>query len=219
MPSTFKKPAHVPMWRGAKVAYVFIAMCLFPVAIGGYWAYGNQVRLYFLPSQDLKTIYTSLLKHNFLNAADAFGRNAQCTIRIPQPWYSQRTSRTYISSSGVQLLEQLPDILNACIRQFWGRLHQPNQQALLYLGPLRFQSVLRICLPTHRCGASILVEPCRSVRRDDSSGHVRVPMFHVGPHQEANQVQLQLVFQLDSGLVGDCLQLGLLHWRHLEHGG
>ncbi|KAL0325654.1 UNVERIFIED_CONTAM: Lysine histidine transporter-like 8 [Sesamum radiatum] len=41
MPSTFKKPAHVPMWRGAKVAYVFIAMCLFPVAIGGYWAYGN----------------------------------------------------------------------------------------------------------------------------------------------------------------------------------
>ncbi|KAL8058894.1 hypothetical protein ABFX02_03G051700 [Erythranthe guttata] len=41
MPSTFKKPAHVPMWRGAKVAYVFIAMCVFPVAIGGYWAYGN----------------------------------------------------------------------------------------------------------------------------------------------------------------------------------
>jgi hypothetical protein len=31
------------MWRGAKVAYFFIAMCLFPVAIGGYWAYGNLV--------------------------------------------------------------------------------------------------------------------------------------------------------------------------------
>ncbi|KAG7024229.1 Lysine histidine transporter-like 8, partial [Cucurbita argyrosperma subsp. argyrosperma] len=41
MPSTFKHPAHVPMWRGAKVAYFFIAACLFPVAIGGYWAYGN----------------------------------------------------------------------------------------------------------------------------------------------------------------------------------
>ncbi|TYI28019.1 hypothetical protein ES332_A05G215700v1 [Gossypium tomentosum] len=41
MPSTFKNPAHVPMWRGAKVAYFFIAMCLFPVAIGGFWAYGN----------------------------------------------------------------------------------------------------------------------------------------------------------------------------------
>lgn len=33
------------MWRGAKVAYVFIAMCVFPVAIGGYWAYGNLVSL------------------------------------------------------------------------------------------------------------------------------------------------------------------------------
>ncbi|GKV29801.1 hypothetical protein SLEP1_g38696 [Rubroshorea leprosula] len=41
MPSTFKHPAHVPMWRGAKVAYAFIAMCLFPIAIGGFWAYGN----------------------------------------------------------------------------------------------------------------------------------------------------------------------------------
>lgn len=43
MPSTFKHPAHVPMWRGAKVAYLLIAMCLFPIAIGGFWAYGNLV--------------------------------------------------------------------------------------------------------------------------------------------------------------------------------
>ncbi|XP_065036987.1 lysine histidine transporter-like 8 [Musa acuminata AAA Group] len=41
MPSTFKHPAHVPMWRGAKVAYLLIAMCFFPIAIGGFWAYGN----------------------------------------------------------------------------------------------------------------------------------------------------------------------------------
>ncbi|THG19302.1 hypothetical protein TEA_028501 [Camellia sinensis var. sinensis] len=41
MPSTFKHPAHVPMWRGAKVAYFLIAMCVFPIAIGGFWAYGN----------------------------------------------------------------------------------------------------------------------------------------------------------------------------------
>ncbi|KAG6515834.1 hypothetical protein ZIOFF_026268 [Zingiber officinale] len=43
MPSIFKHPAHVPMWRGAKVAYLLIAMCLFPIAIGGFWAYGNLV--------------------------------------------------------------------------------------------------------------------------------------------------------------------------------
>ncbi|KAG6520272.1 hypothetical protein ZIOFF_017310 [Zingiber officinale] len=43
MSSIFKHPAHVPMWRGAKVAYLLIAMCLFPIAIGGFWAYGNLV--------------------------------------------------------------------------------------------------------------------------------------------------------------------------------
>lgn len=44
MPSTFKHPAHEPMWRGVKVAYLLIAMCVFPVALGGFWAYGNLVR-------------------------------------------------------------------------------------------------------------------------------------------------------------------------------
>ncbi|GLJ23863.1 hypothetical protein SUGI_0453450 [Cryptomeria japonica] len=43
MPSSLKHPAHVPMWRGAKVAYTLIAFCLFPIAIGGYWAYGNLI--------------------------------------------------------------------------------------------------------------------------------------------------------------------------------
>lgn len=53
MPSTFKHPAHVPMWRGAKVAYFFIAMCLFPVAIGGFWAYGNLVSILIAPHLSL----------------------------------------------------------------------------------------------------------------------------------------------------------------------
>jgi hypothetical protein len=31
------------MWKGVKIAYTLIAACLFPVAIGGYWAYGQLV--------------------------------------------------------------------------------------------------------------------------------------------------------------------------------
>lgn len=31
------------MWKGVKFAYVIVAFCLYPVAIGGFWAYGNQV--------------------------------------------------------------------------------------------------------------------------------------------------------------------------------
>ncbi|XP_042032188.1 lysine histidine transporter-like 8 [Salvia splendens] len=43
MPSSEKKPSSVPMWRGIQGAYIVIALCLFPIAIGRYWAYGNKV--------------------------------------------------------------------------------------------------------------------------------------------------------------------------------
>ncbi|XP_042485778.1 lysine histidine transporter-like 8 [Macadamia integrifolia] len=43
MPSTLKHSAQVPMWKGVKFAYLLIAVCLYPLAIGGYWAYGNLI--------------------------------------------------------------------------------------------------------------------------------------------------------------------------------
>ncbi|XP_059643763.1 lysine histidine transporter-like 8 [Cornus florida] len=43
MPSSEKHPSRVPMWRGVKFAYALIAMCIFPLAIGGYWAYGHMI--------------------------------------------------------------------------------------------------------------------------------------------------------------------------------
>jgi amino acid permease len=43
MPSSEKHPSRVPMWRGVKFAYLLVAMCLFPLAIGGYWVYGNKI--------------------------------------------------------------------------------------------------------------------------------------------------------------------------------
>ncbi|GMI96891.1 hypothetical protein like AT1G47670 [Hibiscus trionum] len=41
MPSSGKHPSRLPMWRGVKFAYMIVAACLFPLAIGGYWVYGN----------------------------------------------------------------------------------------------------------------------------------------------------------------------------------
>ncbi|CAI0469024.1 unnamed protein product [Linum tenue] len=43
MPSSEKHPSTVPMWKGVKFAYALIAMCIFPLAIGGYWAYGQLI--------------------------------------------------------------------------------------------------------------------------------------------------------------------------------
>ena len=47
MPSSEKNPSQMPMWKGVKSVYLLIAMCLFPLAIGGYWAYGNMVLFIF----------------------------------------------------------------------------------------------------------------------------------------------------------------------------
>ncbi|KAH6782790.1 Transmembrane amino acid transporter family protein [Perilla frutescens var. frutescens] len=43
MPSTMKNPSSVPMWKGVKFSYIIIACCLFPMAVGGYWAYGDLI--------------------------------------------------------------------------------------------------------------------------------------------------------------------------------
>jgi len=43
IPSTPEKPSKVPMWRGVVVAYIVVALCYFPVALIGYWMFGNEV--------------------------------------------------------------------------------------------------------------------------------------------------------------------------------
>ncbi|CAL5189195.1 unnamed protein product [Lathyrus oleraceus] len=43
IPSTPEKPSKVPMWKGAIGAYIINAICYFPVALIGYWAFGRDV--------------------------------------------------------------------------------------------------------------------------------------------------------------------------------
>lgn len=43
IPSTPEKPSKVPMWRGVVIAYIVVAVCYFPVALIGYWMFGNEV--------------------------------------------------------------------------------------------------------------------------------------------------------------------------------
>nr|AAB48944.1 amino acid permease 1 [Nicotiana sylvestris]AAB96830.1 amino acid permease [Nicotiana sylvestris] len=43
IPSTPEKPSKGPMWKGVLVAYIIVALCYFPVAIIGYWIFGNSV--------------------------------------------------------------------------------------------------------------------------------------------------------------------------------
>ncbi|CAK9138545.1 unnamed protein product [Ilex paraguariensis] len=43
IPSTPEKPSKGPMWRGVIVAYIVVALCYFPVALIGYYIFGNSV--------------------------------------------------------------------------------------------------------------------------------------------------------------------------------
>ena len=43
IPSSPENPSKKPMWRGAFLAYLVVAFCYFPVALIGYWCYGNSV--------------------------------------------------------------------------------------------------------------------------------------------------------------------------------
>ncbi|KAK6922359.1 Amino acid transporter, transmembrane domain [Dillenia turbinata] len=43
IPSTPEKPSKGPMWKGVLVAYIVVAICYFPVAIIGYYIFGNFV--------------------------------------------------------------------------------------------------------------------------------------------------------------------------------
>jgi amino acid permease len=43
IPSTPDKPSKGPMWKGVVVAYIVVAICYFPVALIGYWVFGNEV--------------------------------------------------------------------------------------------------------------------------------------------------------------------------------
>ncbi|XP_066352013.1 lysine histidine transporter 1-like [Miscanthus floridulus] len=43
IPSTPDKPSKKPMWKGVVVAYIIVAVCYFPAALVGYWAFGNGV--------------------------------------------------------------------------------------------------------------------------------------------------------------------------------
>lgn len=43
MPSTPEKPSKGPMWKGVILAYFIVAICYFPVALIGYYVFGNSV--------------------------------------------------------------------------------------------------------------------------------------------------------------------------------
>ncbi|KAG8366801.1 hypothetical protein BUALT_Bualt16G0005600 [Buddleja alternifolia] len=55
MPSTPEKPSSGPMLKGVIVAYIVVAICYLPVALIGYWMFGNSVEENILISLEKPT--------------------------------------------------------------------------------------------------------------------------------------------------------------------
>ncbi|XVE74828.1 hypothetical protein DITRI_Ditri12bG0049700 [Diplodiscus trichospermus] len=55
IPSTPEKSSKGPMWKGVVVAYIIVAICYFPVAFIGYWAFGSAIDDNILLSLDKPT--------------------------------------------------------------------------------------------------------------------------------------------------------------------
>ncbi|KAM6541075.1 hypothetical protein CsatB_005522 [Cannabis sativa] len=102
MPSSEKRPSRIPMWRGVKFSYFLIAMCLFPLAIGGYWAYGQKIpeqggmltALYAFHSRDTSQFIlglTSLLV--IINAVSSFQIYGMPIFDDMESLYTRRTKK------------------------------------------------------------------------------------------------------------------------------
>lgn len=67
LPSSSKHPSHKQMWRGVTISYALIAMCLLPLAIAGFWAYGNKVRPMIFSYKYIKLRQTNDLRTQCLS--------------------------------------------------------------------------------------------------------------------------------------------------------
>ncbi|PIN25726.1 Amino acid transporter [Handroanthus impetiginosus] len=99
MPSSEKHPSSVPMWRGVKGAYLIVAMCLFPLAIGGYWAYGHLIpanggmltALFAFHSRDVARSILGLISFFvIINAVSSFQIYGMPMFDMMESYYTQR---------------------------------------------------------------------------------------------------------------------------------
>lgn len=97
MPSTLKHPARVPMWRGATAAFALTALCYFPLAIGGYWAYGDKMlpggilySLSFFHGQDIsRTLQGTTFMFIVVNSLGSFQVYAMSIFDMIEQVYSK----------------------------------------------------------------------------------------------------------------------------------
>ncbi|KAJ9564324.1 hypothetical protein OSB04_000290 [Centaurea solstitialis] len=86
IPSTPRSLQKGPMWKGVIIAYIVVALCYFPVALIGYWMYGNAV------SNNILIILNNPTR--LITMANLFAEANLCCETFPTRILSYRGSET-----------------------------------------------------------------------------------------------------------------------------
>lgn len=96
IPSTPERLSKKPVWKGALVAYIIVALCYFPVALIGYWTFGIAVGDNILIT--LEESKWLIAMANMFVAVHLIGGYQVCSQRIPHQ--HSRTSCLIMSDFG-----------------------------------------------------------------------------------------------------------------------
>ncbi|CAK9175544.1 unnamed protein product [Ilex paraguariensis] len=157
MPSSAIHPSHEPMLRAVTISYLFIPMCLFPLAIGGYWAY------------------------------DSCWRNLECIFNVSWTQHPEICDRFDLHDNIDQLLMHVPNFCHANLGQLGIHLHQQEKEEVPEMVTLRFSSLLWRIDFLYISGPAFLGKPGSSHWRDHVTSDICLSMFHVDRDQETPQ--------------------------------
>ncbi|XP_009614668.1 lysine histidine transporter-like 8 [Nicotiana tomentosiformis] len=132
LPTNPKHPTRTSMWRGVVSSYSFIAMCIFPLAIGGYWSYGN-----LMPASGIMTAIAKYHQEStpkWLTGTIYIMVIIQslCTFQIYAMPVFDNFERIYVSKQH----KACPRWVKLCIKLFFGGLTYFISVAFPFLGSL-----------------------------------------------------------------------------------
>ncbi|KAI3699873.1 hypothetical protein L2E82_44479 [Cichorium intybus] len=98
IPSTTEKPSKVSMWRIVIVGYIVVAIFYFPVALIGYWMYGNGVSDNILISLEKPTWLIAIANFLvFLHVMGSYQIQARSVFDIIEPVLAKKLKRDDLS--------------------------------------------------------------------------------------------------------------------------
>ncbi|XP_059296806.1 lysine histidine transporter-like 7 isoform X2 [Lycium ferocissimum] len=132
LPTNPKHPTRTSMWRGVIASYSFVAVCIFPLAIGGYWAYGNLMPANGIMAAIAKYHQASTPKWLTGTIYMMVVIQCICAFQIYAMPVFDNLERIYVSRQH----KACPRWLRSCIKLFFGGLTYYISVAFPFLGGL-----------------------------------------------------------------------------------